>query len=117
MSERLRVIAALTAVLAGCGAPLRKPEVGPHTNEAPLLVPFLPPPVQSEIVAPATEARAVWIDGWWTWRGRRWEWLPGKWEAPRPAAYWAPATIVFLADGRIAFFPGHWHDVGGVAPK
>lgn len=100
------------AALGACGSPLPVPLTGPHTPEdVAVVVPYPPPPARVEIVAPPPEGLegAVWIDGEWQWRGRRWTWLAGRWEVPYPGAYYALPTTVRRADGALVWFPGVWH--------
>ena len=86
------------------------PPSGPHTADEPAIaVPYPPPPARVEIVPPGGADKAVWIDGEWQWRSRRWVWLPGRWEVPYPGAYYAPATTVRRADGALVWFAGAWH--------
>ena len=99
-------------LLAGCGASLPVPRTGPHSPDEPaLVVPYPPPPAQVEVIQPPPEGleKAVWIDGEWQWRSRRWVWLPGRWEVPYPDAYYAPAATVRRADGDLVSFAGVWH--------
>lgn len=112
MTPRLASVTALLAALAGCGSSLPVPRTGPHLPDEPMLVvPFPQPPARVEIVPPPPPAleNAVWLDGEWQWRGRRWVWLPGRWEVPYPGAYFAPATTIRRADGELVFFAGTWH--------
>ena len=50
-------------------------------------------------------AGAVWIGGYWGWRGGRHEWVGGRWEAGRPGYGWQPHRWV-QHDNR-------WHLEGG----
>lgn len=100
----------LALVLAGCGSsfpPL--PPTGPHLpDEVAVVVPYPPPPARAEIIPKSEQPGAVWIDGEWQWKSRRWAWLPGRWELPRRGAYFAPATTVRRADGTLVWFAGVW---------
>jgi len=110
----LALLAALALALAlpACGHSIPTPPTGPHSADDPaLVVPYPPPPARVEIspVPPAELKGAVWVDGEWQWRGRRWVWLPGRWEVPYPGAYFAPAIAVRRADGDLVWFAGVWH--------
>jgi hypothetical protein len=111
--RRLLVVAAIVA-LAGCagGTIVPVPTTGPHVGEAPVLVPYPPPPARVEVVgkAPSTMNDAVWIDGEWLWKSRRWVWQGGHWDLPLPGGYYAPPVTVRLADGALAHYPGAWKD-------
>jgi hypothetical protein len=56
---------------------------------------------------------AVWIDGYWQWRGETWVWIDGSWEAPPAAeAVWvAPAQVTI--GGTVVIRPGGWIDRAG----
>lgn len=111
-----RVLALLALLaplsLAACGYTLPTPPRGPHTADDPaVLIPYPPPPARVEIIPlpPEGLSGAVWLDGEWQWRGRRWVWLPGRWEVPFPGAYYALATAVRRATGDLIWFAGAWH--------
>jgi hypothetical protein len=64
--------------------------------------------------APYYEARpvvpyagAIWISGYWGWRGGRHHWVPGYWERPRPGYTWRPHGW-HRHDGRWALRGGGW---------
>src|SRR5438132_116213 len=55
--------------------------VGPP---APVYYEAPPPPAPRYEVRPALPFYgAVWIDGYWDWRGRDWFWVGGRWAPPR----------------------------------
>lgn len=56
---------------------------------------------------------AVWIDGEWTWQGRRWSWRPGRWVMPREGTGYAPWTTVRDDNGTLFVAQGVWRDDGG----
>lgn len=102
---------ALAFSLSGCSSGLPVPPRGPHTSDEAMVVPYPPPPARVEVVPPPPPelAGAVWVDGEWQWRGRRWVWQRGLWEVPYPGSYYAPSATVRLADGRLMWFAGRWH--------
>lgn len=104
------VVVAGGAVSAGCGARLPVPPTGAHIGDEPVIVPYPPPPARPEIVPPVNVPGegAVWVDGEWDWRGTRWVWQEGRWEIP-PGSYYARPVMIRLADGRLAWFRGSWH--------
>ena len=105
----LRSVALLLAAqLAACSHALPLAPTGPHVGEEPQIVPTPPPPARVEIVPAPPDPNAVWVDGEWLWKGRRWVWQPGGWQVPRPGSYYAPSTIVRLSDGQLAWFRGQW---------
>lgn len=108
----LRGVAAGAAIVlgVGCGSSLPTPALGSHAGEEPMLVPYPPPPARVEVIPkpPPDMKKPVWVDGEWSWKGRRWVWQPGQWTEPYPGALYAPPATVRLADGQIAWFPGSW---------
>lgn len=114
MSNRvlcLWLCVAVAALAMSCGGGIPTPPTGPHRGSEPTIVPYPPPPARVEIVPPPPPELegAVWVDGEWLWKGRRWVWQPGLWEVPYPGAYFAPSATARLGDGRLAWFPGRWH--------
>lgn len=99
-----------SAVGVGCSSPIPVPRTGPHTGDEPIVVPYPPPPARPEILPPVNVPGegAVWVDGEWEWRGTRWVWQEGRWEIP-PGSYYARPVTIRLADGRLAWFRGSWH--------
>ena len=97
-----------------CSKSLPVPTTGSHAGDEPTVVPYPPPPARVEVVPPPPPALkgAVWIDGEWQWKGRRWVWQRGQWEVPYPGAYYAPSATVRLSDGTLAWFGGAWHFPG-----
>lgn len=81
---RLVVVSALAVVtLSACVvAPLYSPE--------PVVVAQPPPQPYAEVVPVAPYAGAIWINGYWGWSRNRYEWVPGRYERPRPGYRWQP---------------------------
>lgn len=111
MTRPLRSVAFLAMVgLGACGPWVPVPREGTHEGQEPVIVPEEPPPpeVQKIPKRPSEPEGHVWIDGQWMFRGRRWEWEPGRFEVPPPGHVYAPPAIVYLSDNRIGWFPGGW---------
>jgi hypothetical protein len=107
----LRALTVLVALsLFGCAKGLPLPEMGPHVSEAPVVVPYPPPPARVEIVTPRPSVRDVWVDGEWLWRGRRWVWQRGEWTVPPPNSYYAPPVTLRQPDGTLTYFRGGWRE-------
>ena len=106
------VIATLALVACGaCSASIPVPITGSHTrDEQTVPIPYPPPPARVAVVPPPpTEILdAVWVDGEWQWKGRRWVWTAGQWQAPLPGGYYAPPTVVRFEDGTIEYYAGTW---------
>lgn len=57
-----------------------------------------PPPPNPETIPPSPAANAVWVPGFWSFDGRAYTWVTGKWEIPPPNAH--------------AYMPAHWEYQG-----
>lgn len=55
----------------------------------------------------------MWLDGEWTWRGRKWWWNPGRWLVPVAGAKYSPWCTVRAPDGTLYFAPAAWRDAKG----
>lgn len=114
-------------------APLAQPE--------PVMIDWAPPPMLVEAPPPQPFVDAVWIGGYWVWRGD-WVWARGRWAPlPRPGCYWvhpyyehrgnavifvdgfwAPPGVVFIAPPAQAYIrvavvnPGVIHGVRPIGP-
>lgn len=64
-----------------------------------------PPAPYVEVVPVIPFAGAVWVGGYWGWRGGRHDWVGGRWEQPRPGYGWRPHAWVQQG--------GRWHLHGG----
>ena len=67
-----------------------------------------PPPAPQVEAVPPQRLGATWIGGSWSWDGRGWIWLPGRWSLPpAPGAAWlAPQWLRF--GGGVRLEPGRW---------
>jgi hypothetical protein len=106
---RWLAFSALIGIVA-CVGRLPRPTYSPQTTAALEPVTYPPPPARVEFVPALPVKGAVWIDGEWTWQGRRWAWRVGRWVVPPPNARFAPWTTVRSDDGTIYFAPGIWVD-------
>ena len=71
--------------------------------------PTPPPPRAMGVVGYAPGPGYVWIDGYWDWRGNRYNyWVPGRWERPprRGAAWVGPHWD--RRGGRHVWVRGYW---------
>ncbi|HEY4299229.1 MAG TPA: hypothetical protein VGM73_00045 [Candidatus Didemnitutus sp.] len=72
------------------------------------------PPVSTQpqvIVArpPRPSSDHIWIDGYWTWRDDRYEWVNAHWEAPPSSgSEWITPRWEQRSDGNYNFIEGHW---------
>jgi hypothetical protein len=103
------VALALTLGLARCAPRLPLPAETSHEGDAPIAVPYPPPPAQVEMVGPPPDETAVWVDGSWRWTGASWAWTEGGWQHPPAAARYAPPITVRQSNGELVYFPGSWH--------
>jgi hypothetical protein len=111
----MRVLPASVALaLWGCSSSVlpRAPEVGQPTS-ALVEVPFPPPPARVENVPHRPADDAVWVDGSWTWGGRRWAWKYGFWTLLPQGIARSPWVTVRGADATLYFAPEVWRDSKG----
>ena len=79
------------AVLTGCVVPPVEARGGYYESTTVVYDRYGSPPparVEYRTVAPAPDY--VWVGGAWEWSGSRYNWRPGRWDAPR-VGYVAPA--------------------------
>ena len=62
----------------------------PYPSEPVVIAQQPPPPPYAEVVPVAPYPGAVWISGYWGWARNRHEWVPGRYERPRPGYRWRP---------------------------
>lgn len=70
-----------------------------------VVVDSAPPAPYVEIVPAIPFVGAVWIGGYWGWRGGRHDWVGGRWEQPRNGYGWRPHAWVQQGS--------RWHLQGG----
>jgi hypothetical protein len=124
MSERARArcrplprrwggAAALLVATAGCAAQVPVPPPSSHQGDVPVAVPYPPPVAQVEMVGPAPDADALWVDGSWQWTGESYSWSAGSWQHPPAGATLAPPLCVRRDSGELVYFPPSWHGPDG----
>jgi len=103
-------IAFVIGVFACKGPTVPTPPTRDHASAASeaTCIPFPPPAPKIEEVPARPSDRHRWIDGQWTWETRRWVWKPGGWTVAPEDAFYAPWRIDRLANGALAYYPGHW---------
>lgn len=76
-------------------------------------VDYPPPPAQIEEIDERLPGRpdCRWMDGHYAWRGRRWEWVPGRWVVPPAGCAWAPGTLTWsnTVPARLYYTPPYWY--------
>jgi hypothetical protein len=105
--------APLAAIWVGCGPSLPQPEFTEHPLRAFEEVPYPPPAPLAEVVPRFDDGRAVWIDGYWVWRGRKYFWLRGGWVLPSNGARYAPWQLRYSAEGTLFFAQSNWYGPDG----
>ena len=70
-----------------------------------VVVDVAPPAPYVEVVPAIPFTGAIWFGGYWGWRGDRHQWVPGRWDRPRPGYAWRPHAWVQQG--------GHWRLHGG----
>ena len=110
-AARLKILAVLALGVAyACGSSLPTPTIRqpPEAMLSFVEVPYPPPAAQVEIIPPRPQPGAVWVDGEWSWQGRRWTWETGGWVMPPAGSYFAPWRTKRLDNGKLLFSPGGW---------
>ena len=108
MSTRTLALAAVcSAALSACVvAPVGRPYGYAPAGEV-IVTDVAPPAPYYEPVPVAPYPGAVWIGGYWGWRGGRHEWIGGHYERGRPGYTWEPHRWNHR-DGRWHLEEGHW---------
>ncbi len=73
-----------------------------------------PPEPRVEVMGVAPGPGYLWLTGYWGWAGGRHEWVPGRWEAPRPGYYYEPHRWVH-EDRGWRLHEGGWREDRGRA--
>jgi hypothetical protein len=103
-------ISALFFMAACGGGKLPRPELGPHQPALETIdeVEYPPPPAKVEAIDADRHHGddCVWVDGSYSWNGRRWEWEPGAWVRPPPGCYYALAEAFWekTAEGSVLYY-------------
>jgi hypothetical protein len=88
-------------------------EEPPAYQPAPVVVAWAPPPMLVEVPPPMPFESAVWVGGYWVWRGN-WVWASGRWMGPpQPTYVWVHPYYEHRADA-VIFIDGHWAPPGVV---
>ncbi|MCK7498558.1 MAG: hypothetical protein MZW92_53975 [Comamonadaceae bacterium] len=61
-----------------------------YSSAGEVVVDGAPPAPYAEVIPVIPFAGAVWLGGYWGWRGGRHHWVSGHWTHPRPGHYWRP---------------------------
>ena len=86
-------------------------EEPPAYQPAPVVVAWAPPPMLVEVPPPMPFESAVWVGGYWVWRGN-WVWASGRWMGPpQPTYVWVHPYYEHRADA-VIFIDGHWAPPG-----
>ncbi len=70
----------------GYGQPV--PQAGGPYEQPGIVVDVAPPAPYVEVIPVLPFLGALWIGGYWGWRGGRHSWVPGRYEQPRPGYGW-----------------------------
>jgi hypothetical protein len=95
-------------LLGGCAPRLPVPELATHEGDTPVTVPHPPPAARSEMIPAQPDERAVWVDGYWMWKGSDYHWNAGRWVVPGPGMTYAPAALLRLRNGELVFYAPKW---------
>src|SRR6185503_7656721 len=75
--------------------------------------PAAPPPVYDEGPGYAPWDGAIWVHGYWRWRGE-WIWIRGRWARPPMPDYTWCDPYYEVRDGVVVIVDGHWARPGAV---
>ena len=104
-------LAAACYLLTACGSTaLPEPAPARQPRSEYLPVPYPPPAGFAEVVPPQPNGDAVWIDGHWAWRGRKYVWERGGWVVPPAGARYAHWRVRYAQDGTLLFAEEVWYD-------
>ncbi len=67
-----------------------------------------PPASKVEVIPKRPTPRAVWIPGYWKWKGNKYFWAPGHWEKKPRGTAWAPGQWKKTHRGWV-WTAGYWH--------
>ena len=79
----------------------------PYAYDSAVVVDVPPPAPYVEVVPAIPFPGAIWIGGYWGWSGGRHNWVPGRWDHPRPGYRWQPHAWV-QQGGRWQLHGGGW---------
>ena len=96
-----------------CSASLPTPPLIMQPRSEFLPVPYPPPAAFAETVPEKPAASAVWVDGYWAWRGKLYVWQRGGWVVPPLGARYAPWRLHYSKDGTLLFAEATWYDAKG----
>jgi hypothetical protein len=103
----------LALVAPACGSQLPEPDSAAQPVNAYKPVPYPPPAAFAEVVPRPPNDEAVWVDGYWVWRGRYYGWQRGGWVNPPPGARYARWQTSITDEGVVYFAEGRWFDAKG----
>ena len=78
-----------------------------YSSEA--TAPTAPPPPRAEVIPPSPGPQMVWEQGYWSFNGATWDWIPGHYAArPQPTAQWMPGHWAQQPGGTWVWVAGRW---------
>ncbi len=105
-SKVIAAAALCAATLSACVVAPARPYAYAYEPAGEVVVTDVAPPAPYvETVPVVPYAGAIWIGGYWGWRGGRHSWVPGRYEAGRPGYHWE--------QHHWAQREGRWHLEGG----
>jgi hypothetical protein len=99
--------------VAACSGRIPHPPYANHPPDALVEVDYPPPPARVEFVPERPQSDAVWLNGEWSWSGRRWAWKEGGWVVVPEGARYAKLALVRRKDGKLFAAPGTWRNAQG----
>ena len=105
MSKPVALVVSLSAMMLSACVVAPYPRQGAYYGAGPMqsniVVDVAPPAPYAEVVPVIPFFGALWLGGYWGWNGGRHQWVPGRWEQPRPGYAWRP--YAWAQQG------GRWH--------
>jgi hypothetical protein len=106
-------IGVAVAVVFACSSSMQQPAAHAHAEEEYDVVPYPPPSALVEVVPESPRPDAVWVDGYWIWRGRYYVWERGGWVVPPKGAYVSNWNARYRPEGALLYAPTTWHAANG----
>jgi hypothetical protein len=100
-------------VCAACSSALPEPLPIRQHPRAYQQVPYPPPAAFVELIPEKPDDRALWVDGHWSFQGKRYYWRRGGWVIPQPDSRYANCRIRYGSDGTISFAEAGFYDAQG----
>jgi len=104
----LFLLVGIVLIADGCASRrTRTVVVGSDEGVEVVYVETAPPALRVEAIPTKPVPKAVWIPGYWEWKGNKYVWVPGRWEKKPRGTAWAPGQWKKTHRGWV-WVPGYW---------